>query len=270
MVQGEKHAASSRIILGCNALSTLPTRRAAFRLLETAVRCGIRHFDTARTYGQGFSERILGEFLAGQGPDFIVTTKSGQPDGSIARVPTWLALPMNALKRNLGRSRRTAGVASPPGNPHSGERITREYLERSIEASLRSLKRSWIDVFLLHERLPSQLDEGARSFIATLLADRTLRAFGTGTSRATLESWSGSDDLCTVLQYDYAAPGSDSLIRRFPALTHYHYGLFRNRRNTNPAAILREALAANPAGKVLCGTRNRHHLEENVRGASAA
>lgn len=270
MAQCQKSSVVSRIILGCNSLSTLPTRRAAFRLLETAVQCGISHFDTARAYGQGYSERILGEFLVGQGSEFIVTTKCGRPDGRTSWIPTSLALPINTLRQYCNRSRPTAGSTTQNRRSHLGEKITRPFLEQSIEASLRSLRRSRIDVFLLHEQLPLQLDEGARGLIARLIADGTIGAFGTGTARATLESSFEIDDLCTVLQYDYSIRDGDRLLRRFPALTHYHHSLFRQPRQASPPAILCDALAANPRGKVLFGTRNCDHLRANVQGATLA
>lgn len=163
-----------RVLLGCNALSTLSSRRAAFRLLEAAVASGIRNFDTARSYGQGFSERLLGEFLAGSGSDLAVTSKLGPAIDKFACVPTRLALPLNALQRRMSPANRTL-VAAAPATIEPMRRIGRAEVKRSIERSLRYLRRDWIDMFLLHEALPYQLDDGARDIVAALRADGTHR-----------------------------------------------------------------------------------------------
>jgi aryl-alcohol dehydrogenase-like predicted oxidoreductase len=57
----------------------------AQRTLDTAYAEGVRFFDTADVYGDGASERSIGEFLARSGQDAFVATKLGRagiyPDG---------------------------------------------------------------------------------------------------------------------------------------------------------------------------------------------
>jgi len=253
----------SRVVLGCVGLSTLPTKKAAFGLLETAVWSGIAHFDTARIYGQGFSERLLGEFLATHGADLHVTTKLGPPDGRLARLPTSAALALNWLRNRL-RAPRPSESSHGRARPEPSHRITQAHVEASVEASLRSLRRSRIDVFLLHECLPSQLDDKARDFIARLRHDGTIGSFGIGTARATIDAFFTGDPLCEVLQYD-CPPGSRSnLMQRFPAMTHIHHSIFKHRGSTPHAEVLRQALAANPDGRVIFGTRQPGHLRETI------
>lgn len=43
--------------------------------METALRCGMNHFDTAAGYGQGHSETIVGEFLKGRRDDVFLASK---------------------------------------------------------------------------------------------------------------------------------------------------------------------------------------------------
>jgi len=43
------------------------SRAKVFRLLEEAVKQGITHFDTARRYGRGYSEKLLGSFSGRMG-----------------------------------------------------------------------------------------------------------------------------------------------------------------------------------------------------------
>jgi aryl-alcohol dehydrogenase-like predicted oxidoreductase len=253
----------SRIVLGCVALSTLPTRAAAFRLLESAVASGITHFDTARVYGQGFSERVLGEFLASHSSSLRVTTKLGSPDGRLATLPTRIALPLNWLRNRLRRptaqNTPTRSLLLPPL-----PRITRAHVAASIEASLRCLCRSRIDVFLLHEALPCQLDHTARDLIVRLQAEGTIGAFGIGTARRTIEQYYTDDPLCTVLQYDVTPGQPCNVLTSFAGKTHIHHSIFRPPLSAPRSETLRLALGANPSGRVVFGTRSVNHLRHNL------
>src|SRR5580704_4218861 len=65
--------------LGCSRLGSLMasrTRRESLSLIAAAVNAGITLFDTADTYAQGESERLLGEAL--KSIDACVVTKAGQ------------------------------------------------------------------------------------------------------------------------------------------------------------------------------------------------
>jgi aryl-alcohol dehydrogenase-like predicted oxidoreductase len=65
--------------LGCARLGSLTaarTRRESLLLIAAAANAGITLFDTADIYGQGESERILGEAL--KSVDACIVTKAGQ------------------------------------------------------------------------------------------------------------------------------------------------------------------------------------------------
>src|SRR5262245_24504062 len=78
MAATSRGKALSRIGLGCARLSGGTERKSAVRVIETAIECGITHFDTAPSYGFGLSEELLGSVLADAG-QFTVTTKVGMP-----------------------------------------------------------------------------------------------------------------------------------------------------------------------------------------------
>ena len=72
-------------------------RTELLRTMETALECGVNHFDSAADYGQGASERLLGEFLAGRRERVFVASKSTvdemdaelmerEVDGSLSRL----------------------------------------------------------------------------------------------------------------------------------------------------------------------------------------
>src|SRR5438128_566601 len=72
-----KGAPMSVLGFGCSALGGRSSRRESLAALGTAFDAGITFFDTARSYGYGQSEGILGEFLRGRREQAFVCTKAG-------------------------------------------------------------------------------------------------------------------------------------------------------------------------------------------------
>ncbi|KAA0213550.1 MAG: aldo/keto reductase [Leptolyngbya sp. PLA3] len=129
---GQSELRSTRVIYGCmrvlgtwnRAEMTAQRRREALSALEAAVEAGYNHFDHADIYAHGESERVFGEFLAGNPglrERLIITTKCGI---------------------------RWEGEGGP-GAPHRYD-FSRDWIERSCETSLRRLGVDTIDVYLLH------------------------------------------------------------------------------------------------------------------------
>ena len=65
------------------------------------MRQGITHFDTARSYGRGYSEKLLGEFFRAHGGALAVTTKFGVTYSKTDACPTAIALPLNWAWKKL-------------------------------------------------------------------------------------------------------------------------------------------------------------------------
>src|SRR5262245_36527115 len=89
---------ADRLGFGCVALTTLANPRTARRLLEGVFELGLLHFDTAPIYGQGYSERLLGDFLRDKRERVSVATKFGLAPGRPPRLPTGIALRLAALR----------------------------------------------------------------------------------------------------------------------------------------------------------------------------
>ena len=121
-------------------------RAASRRLLDAAWDAGIRHFDTARLYGQGRTEALLGEFLR-EHPDATVTTKFGM-------VPP--SLPERVIE---AAQRRIPGLPGPIRNfqRNSKAMFNAASARASLEHSLRELGREQVELFLLHEAMPAEL-----------------------------------------------------------------------------------------------------------------
>lgn len=105
----------SVIGLGCNNLGRGLDQEATDDLIAGALEEGVTYFDTARLYGGGDSERLLGRALGGHRDEVIIATKFGR----IPRVP------------------------DAPG-------ADREGIRETIEMSLRQLRTDHIDLYQLH------------------------------------------------------------------------------------------------------------------------
>jgi aryl-alcohol dehydrogenase-like predicted oxidoreductase len=100
--------------LGCNNFGMRIDQARATAVVDAALDAGVTFFDTARIYGGGKSEGMLGKALGARRADVIVATKFG-----LGRGPD-----------DLGGSRR--------------------HVITSVETSLRELGTDWIDLFQLH------------------------------------------------------------------------------------------------------------------------
>jgi len=100
--------------LGCNNFGMRIDQERTNEVVDAALDAGITFFDTARVYGGGKSESMLGNALGARRAEVIVATKFG-----LGRGPD-----------DLGGSRR--------------------HIMSSVETSLRELSTEWIDVFQLH------------------------------------------------------------------------------------------------------------------------
>ncbi len=123
-------------------------RKDSLRALGAAWESGINFFDTARCYGYGDSEALLGEFLQGRRENAIISTKFGIVP---SRQPLW-----KRVAKPIAR-----GVLSIPGgrsvlgrlasNQMEHDKFTTEVLRGSIEDSLRALRTDYIDLLFMHD-----------------------------------------------------------------------------------------------------------------------
>lgn len=133
---------------GCASLMGRVGRRASLRALESAYDLGITLYDTARSYGFGESEVVLGEFLRGRRDKVIVSTKFGivaANSGPIKRLLKPVARFVfkrspaikHAMRFQVSRQLRSPGFSV-------------EEMRKSLELSLRALRTDYVDILLLH------------------------------------------------------------------------------------------------------------------------
>jgi len=140
---------------GCAAVMGRSGRSQSLHALHAAYDGGITFFDTARSYGYGESESVVGEFLRGRRDRVILSTKFGIVP---KRQQGWKRALMPALRtvldvapgaRNLIRDQVKAQL--------KGNQITVKVLRDSLEESLRRLRTDYIDIFLMHAAPASAL-----------------------------------------------------------------------------------------------------------------
>jgi len=149
--------------LGTGRLASLGaggSLRDAARLLDTAADLGISFIDTADTYGSTQAERWLGELLPRRSQHFVVATKCGLPAVDLPR-------PLRALNQPMKK------VIQRTGKKHY---LDPAYVRRSIDASLRRLRRERLELYFIHEPPAGveQLDE----LFSTLAEARTAGKIG--------------------------------------------------------------------------------------------
>jgi len=135
---------------GCAGILRLPLNWQRENLLRTAFDAGITHFDTARMYGAGAAEGILGTCLKKVRGDITLATKFGFPTGVpsprkvlVQSVGRWAVNLVPGLKKRL-RNKPQGG-----GDRHYDYSV--KEMEGSLETSLAQLQTEQIDLFFVHE-----------------------------------------------------------------------------------------------------------------------
>jgi D-threo-aldose 1-dehydrogenase len=165
---------------GCGDLLSGDGRNDPLRLLEAALDCGITYFDTARMYGLGGAERILGKLMPRHRERVIIASKAG-------------ILPPNRsyLRRLANRGARLLHAVAPMTKGHiSAPEIWQHRfgffkpseLRLSLETSLRELRTDYIDILLMHECTLADVEDGAvLDFLQSTKKQGLIRDFGLAT-----------------------------------------------------------------------------------------
>jgi choline dehydrogenase-like flavoprotein/aryl-alcohol dehydrogenase-like predicted oxidoreductase len=256
------------------------------RLLDAAYNAGIRHFDVARLYGQGYTEGLLGEFLR-EHQDATVTTKYGiVPPSSPERV-------LEALRRRVPAiQRRTSWLKR-----NDKANFTAADARASLERSLRLLGRDHIELLLLHDpTLDDLVHDDLLAFLESQKAAGTIGNFGIGGEFYRMETLQRQHPAYTpVLQFEHSLFGSkmdqgesylihyrtfakpaESLVRRLSAdqslaqrwSDAVEMDLLDPRQLTR--LLLRASLDQNPDSLTLFSTGKEQHIFDNVAAATDA
>jgi D-threo-aldose 1-dehydrogenase len=198
----------TRLCFGTGTLFRLHASRERQRLLDAAYDLGIRHFDTARSYGLGDAEREVGRFVARHRNDVTVATKFGM---RLSRTGSLLKPLQTAARRVVGmfpglrkqlRRRRLPIIAPRSFDPATAK--------DSLTTSLRELAVERIDILFLHEPdAQTPIDPALADWLAQARDDGVIRAWGlSGPLAAITAVREQSPALAAVMQY-----GSDAVAR---------------------------------------------------------
>lgn len=253
----------SRLGLGLSRLHYLPSERGRSTLVRGAIELGVTHFDTARLYGDGLSERALGAALEGRRSEVTIATKFGLlPNGVIEAAPA-LAFPLRIL-RSVGRRLVMSSGPRRAWGPKS--------LETSLTRSLRALRTDHVDILFAHDVRFVEL-QGRDD---TLTALQSLRRKGMvrfagvageyAEMKAIVAAFPGIFDVVQTKEGTW----DEELVPEFTfgALSPgpQYFGAAAPTSGEAEAG-LRRALERRPHGAVLAGTSKLEHLRSLVHAA---
>jgi D-threo-aldose 1-dehydrogenase len=279
---------------GCSSLTGTDPSNANL-VLEAAFDAGVRHFDTARYYGYGEGEGILGRFLRSRRSEVTITTKFGiEPPRRTKALGVGLYFGRRIVR--LLPAMRGFLQRGTQSLVKSGA-FSAQQAQVSLETSLRELRTDHIDFYLLHDYIVSeQPPDELLTFLESSIKTGKIGSFGIGTGfENVLQALEQQPRLCSVLQFqnsvltrnsDYLPRGnSDRLIITHGALGGSYrsvltflearrdvakdwaakLGCDRLDENTLSALMLNYAAEANPKGLVLFSSRDPMRVSRNVK-----
>lgn len=208
----------ARLGFGLSKLMRVPSRTDRQRLLDSVYDQGIRHFDVARMYGLGASEKELGKFLRSKRAQVTVATKFGLEPTLATRYLASLQAPVRwFFTRFPGVKAAAVETRQPLYRP---KRFTPDSLRTSLDMSLRQLGTDYVDILFLHEPMPGDyIAEELCDSLKALQAQGKIRSFGMSSTADSLMTLIGQHPgLTAVLQFDNDATGRQ--IESLPRLPH--------------------------------------------------
>ena len=163
-----------RIGLGTGDVYGRTTTQASLNVIGAALDEGIRYFDTARLYGDGTAEEVLGAALFGVRHEVIIASKAGI-------VPWSMRLGRRVFTKAGSVAHKVSGgvLPAPPLPDALYNAFDGRTLIRSVEASLNALKTDYLDILLLHEcSLEALQRDDVQRTLETLKAAGKVRATG--------------------------------------------------------------------------------------------
>jgi aryl-alcohol dehydrogenase-like predicted oxidoreductase len=156
-------------------------------LLDAAWDAGIRHFDTARLYGTGDAEAVLGTFVKPHRDELTIVTKCGIQ-------PMRANLASSSLKKVLRplvrRSRRLVSASRQvAGRTVKGGQFDPTAVVSSLQTSLRQLQCEFVDALLLHDCHTTDWErDDTYAALENLMSQGLVGTYGTATSAAQTET----------------------------------------------------------------------------------
>jgi hypothetical protein len=161
-----------RLIFGCGHLTGGASHGEAARLIRRARAAGIGQFDTAPSYGIGTAEDTIGR-LVGRDAAVRITAKVGSTRPAHGQLKSYARFALRAV-----RGPRHAPDYQPPSSGPQSGCFEPEFMAKSLEASLKALRRPRIDLLLLHEAFAEDLTPSVLNFLEQVRRDGRAGAIG--------------------------------------------------------------------------------------------
>jgi aryl-alcohol dehydrogenase-like predicted oxidoreductase len=142
---------------GCAALLGRASRKESLTALAAAVDAGITFFDTARSYGYGGSEGLLGEFFAGRRHEVVICTKFGILPSAQGGWKQKIKPLARAVVKAVPALRKAAQQQAV--GQFVGGQFDVATLKASFETSLRELRTDYVDMLIMHAAPESVLTQ---------------------------------------------------------------------------------------------------------------
>ena len=271
-----------RIGFGCVQLSSFRSASQALKSLKSAFDQGIRWFDTAPLYGQGYSELLLGKFLkslpASERRAVLVTSKFGLGPSTRPKLPPEIALPLNHIRKTIQLNQTTQTKTSKAENlhfehpkpaPKAHRRIDVNYLKQQFRGTCERIGLDHFHGYLGHELLPAFLTEEAMAFLQSLKHSGRIQEIGIGVAahhilHAKTDAFAGID----LLQYNGNDPATSlQLMERFPNHRHIHHSILKAapHLSANPEERLRQHAQNFPEARIIFSSSKTAHIQTNAR-----
>ncbi len=279
--------------LGCAAFGGTCSPRQARAILDDAWSAGVRYFDTARSYGHGSSEAILGAWLKTvDRRQVVLATKAGKQPEPIHPLKRFLRQRGGRIARRLRSFGRQTPTVLREESRQTAAEIDVEMLRESVSRSLEALDSDYLDVLLLHSVGAACLHDRLIRVLDDLLQQQIVRSIGLATNRTDCEELLNKGLPAQVVQFpDCAAWEHPRLWQDRPGVTAVSHSVLgrdgRLRQSIRDAfrkdaemarrwssrlgtavnseqgvveCLLRGAMVRNPNGGVLCGVSRRQQV----------
>jgi aryl-alcohol dehydrogenase-like predicted oxidoreductase len=258
----------SRLGFGCARLFAGAELGSSARLIEAALRAGITHFDTAPAYG---SEDVLGEVLAGEA-GITIATKVGlarRTDAAPSPRRFFGAVYRRSLRPLLARNPalksallHLAASTAKPAGARTLRPLHRQEVLRELEESLRRLKRTAVDLYLLHEPEGLVIADELRELFDSLQAQGVIHAYGLAFGGVRDSGRRFGTAVQCRYQRETAQDPHAGFARLYHGVLRYQPQQAMPARSSWPAReLVRQALASDPACAVVFSASSRQQIE---------
>ena len=169
--------------LGSAPIGSRTDRNESLNTLNEAFDLGITFYDTAPSYGQGGSEKIIGEAFKTKRDRVIITTKVGNSITPTLELAAKIKPIVRILLQNLpGMKNVLRKNVKQFVQSQTKTNFEPSYIVKSVEASLKRLDTDYIDLLLLHSPSKQIITEEVFDRLKYLKQQGKVRYYGISSS----------------------------------------------------------------------------------------